>query len=143
MGKTYERNGVYYVDLRIQGRRIRKKAGTSKKLAELLLKDLELKAERGNLGFLDRKEITIKDFLGEFRQYSQANHRPASQARYRAVINNFLEFIQKETNLNRLRCEIRSNSSTLSDSIRQSVPIQIVNAFRLNSSIGSGPIRQP
>jgi integrase/recombinase XerC len=103
MGKTYERNGVHYVDLRIQGRRIRRKAGKSKKLAELLLKDLEIKAERGQLGFLDRKEVSIKDFLEEFRQYSQANHRPASQARYRAVVNNFLEFLQKHTQINRLR----------------------------------------
>ena len=32
-------------------------------------------------------------------------------------------------------CKIRSNSSTLSDSIRQSNPIQIVNPIRFNSSV--------
>jgi len=102
MGVTYERDGVHYVDLYVQGRRIRKKAGKSKKLAELLLKDLELKAERGQLGFLDRKEISIKDFFEEFRQYSQANHRPASQARYRAVVQNFQRFIQTATQCNKI-----------------------------------------
>lgn len=102
MGNIYSRNGIFYVDLRVQGRRIRKKAGKIKKLAELMLNDLEIKAERNQLGFLDRKDISIKVLLEEFRRYSQANHRPASQARYRAVVNNFLEFIQKETQINRL-----------------------------------------
>lgn len=102
MGKTYERNGVHYVDLYVQGRRIRKKAGKSKKLAELLLKDLEIKAERGQLGFLDRKEIAVKDFFEEFNRYSGANHRPATQARYASVVKHVLAFIKKETQIHRL-----------------------------------------
>src|SRR3989338_7840100 len=102
MGAIYNRENIWYVDLRIQGRRIRKKAGKSKKLAKLLLKDLEIKAERGQLGFLDQKEISIKDFFEEFRQYSQANHRPASQARYRAVVQNFQYFTQAATQCNKI-----------------------------------------
>jgi len=102
MGVTYERDGVHYVDLYVQGRRIRKKAGKSKKLAELLLKDFEIKAERGQLGFLDHKEISIQDFFEEFRKYSEANHRPASQARYRAVVQNFQRFAQTATQCNKI-----------------------------------------
>ena len=99
---VYKRKGVYYVDLRVQGRRIRKKAGKSKKLAELLLNDLELRAERNQLGFLERKEIAIQAFLDEYLQYSLANHRSASHARYRAVVNNFLEYIKSSSQINRL-----------------------------------------
>ena len=102
MGSIYKREDVWYADLRIQGRRIRKRLGKSKHLAELALKDLEIKAERNQLGFLDYKEISIKDFFEEFRRYSQANHRPASQARYRAVVQNFLRFVQDSTQCNKV-----------------------------------------
>lgn len=102
MGTIYQREGVYYVDLRIQGRRVRRKAGKSKKLAELLLKDLEIKAERNQLGFLERKEVAVKSFLDEYLQYSLANHRPSSHARYRAVVNNFLDYLRSNTQIHRL-----------------------------------------
>ena len=122
MGKTYERNGVHYVDLRIQGRRIRKKAGKSKKLAELLLKDLEIKAERGQLGFLDRKEISLKDFFDQFKEYSKANHRPATQARYKSVVDNFILFIQKETAINKIS-QISVDAIEKYKIYRRSVPV--------------------
>jgi len=99
MGKTYERNGIWYVDLRINGRRYRKKAGKNKHLAELLLKDLEVKAERNQLGFLDQKKIDLDVFLKEFLAYSQANHRPATTTRYKAALENFMRFIHEETHV--------------------------------------------
>ncbi len=102
MPSIYKRGVVWYVDLRIQGRRYRRRVGCSKQLAELALKDLQVKAERNQLGFLDRKEISIKDFLEEFQVYSKATHRSSTVTRYRAVTDNFFEFIQKQTSLNRL-----------------------------------------
>ncbi len=98
----YKRGESWYVDVRIQGHRYRKRIGKSKHLAGLALNDLELKAERGQLGFLDRKEITVEVFLQEFRTYSKANHRPATVSRYKAVCDNVLQFIQKQTQVNRL-----------------------------------------
>jgi len=102
MGSIYKRRGSWYVDTRLQGRRYRKRVGKSKHLAELALKDLELKAERNQLGFLERKEIPLSAFLDEFRTYSQANHRPATVARYKAVVQNFSQFVQERTKLHRL-----------------------------------------
>ncbi len=102
MGKTYKRKGIWYVDLRVNGRRVRKKAGKSKHLAELYLKDLELKAERNQLGFLERREIALGDFVQEFLKYSAANHRPPTTARYRAALDNFQRFIKQETKVKRL-----------------------------------------
>lgn len=101
MGNIYKRNGVWYVDLRVQGKRIRKKVGSSKKVADLALQDLQVKAERNQLGFLERREIAIKDLMNEFLTHSKANHRPSSHSRYRAAIQNFLTYIEKKTNLNR------------------------------------------
>lgn len=102
MGSIYKRNDVWYVDLRIQGRRIRKKMGKSKHLAELALKDLELKAERNQLGFLDKKEISVKDFFHQFQEYSNTNHRPASIVRYKAVVKHFIAFLQNHTHVNQI-----------------------------------------
>ncbi len=99
MGSTYKRNGIWYVDLRVKGRRVRKKAGKSKTLAELLLKDLELKAERNQLGFLEHKETPLEGFVKEFLEYSKANHRESTVKRYKSSLDNFLTFIKKKTNI--------------------------------------------
>ncbi len=102
MGAIYKREGIWYVDLRVNGQRVRKKAGKSKHLAELYLKDLELKSERNQLGFLERREIALGDFVQEFLKYSAANHRPPTTSRYRAALANFQRFIQQETKVKRL-----------------------------------------
>lgn len=39
MGSVYKRGKYYYLDVRIDGKRIRKKVGTSKRVADLALKD--------------------------------------------------------------------------------------------------------
>ena len=40
MASIYKRGKVWYVDYRVGGRRIRNKVGTSKKVAELTLKNI-------------------------------------------------------------------------------------------------------
>jgi len=95
MGQTRKRGGFWYVDLRIKGKRYRRRIGKSKQLAELALKDLEVKAERNQIGFLDRKETCVKTFLEDYLQYSLTNHRISTTVRYRSAIKNFREFIEK------------------------------------------------
>ncbi len=102
MGVTYKRGGIWFVDLRVNGRRVRKKAGKSKHLAELLLKDLELKAQRNQLGFLEHREIDLAQFVQEFLKYSAANHRPPTTARYTSALDNFQRFIKDQTDVKRL-----------------------------------------
>tara|TARA_B100000315_G_C14573507_1_gene586824 strand:- start:2597 stop:2746 length:150 start_codon:yes stop_codon:yes gene_type:complete len=41
-----KRNGTYYADYRINGRRFRKSLGNSKKIADLALKDIEVKVAK-------------------------------------------------------------------------------------------------
>ncbi len=118
----YKRSGSWCVDVRIQGRRYRKRIGKSKHLADLALKDLELKAERGQLGFLERKEITVEAFLQEFRAYSKANHRLATVTRYKAVCDNFLRFIQKQTQVSRLS-QVAADTIEKYKIWRKSVPV--------------------
>ena len=102
MGAIRKRGDFWYVDLRINGRRFRKKVGRSKHLAELALKDLEVKSERNQLGFLEHREIPIKDFVKEFLTHSAANNRPSTEQRYKSALDNFLRFIQEETNVRQL-----------------------------------------
>lgn len=102
MGSIRKRGSVWYIDLRVNGRRIVKKAGKSKNLAQLLLNDYELKAERNQLGFLERKEISLEEFIQQFLTYSQANNRESTTNRYKGAMGVFLRFIKEKTQAKRL-----------------------------------------
>ena len=93
MGSIYKRGNVWYIDVRAGGRRIRKKVGSSKKIAELALKDAEVKIARDEFGFA-RNDISIQKFLEKFLEYSGANHTPSTFKRYRAVIDHFKRFLK-------------------------------------------------
>lgn len=100
MGALWNRNGIWYVDTRIQGKRIRKSIGKYKRVAELALKDMEIKAQRNDLGFIEQKNIALSDFFKKYSDFSRINHRPATQARYRSVIQHFVTFMtQHEPNI--------------------------------------------
>lgn len=98
MGQIYKRGRIWYIDLRVKGRRIRKKVGSSKQIAELALKDAEVKAAREEFGFA-KNDITIDKFIAQFLEYSAANHRPATTNRYRAVMDHFKEFLKSKPEL--------------------------------------------
>ena len=94
MGVLRKRNKIWYVDLTVGGRRFKRAISKSKRLAELALKDYELKAERKELGFLDRVDVAIPDFFKQFIEYSRVNHRAQTVKRYQAVTERFLEFLK-------------------------------------------------
>ncbi len=95
MARIYKRGRVWYVDIRVSGRRIRKCIGRSKKVAELALQDAIVKAERQEFGFA-KKDMTIERFVEQFLDYSRANHQPATTNRYRAVIDHFRVFLEEK-----------------------------------------------
>ena len=92
MGSVYKRRRNWYIDIRFKGRRIRKKVGSSKKLAELALKDAEVKVARDEYGFT-KNDIAIDKFFNRFLKYSTASHQPATTARYRVVLDHFKTFL--------------------------------------------------
>ena len=92
MATIRDRNGVYYIDYRVNGKRFRKKVGPSKKIAELALKDIEVKIAKGELGF-ERKDEELAKLFEYYLNYSKTNHSPSTQKRYRAIIDNFKEFL--------------------------------------------------
>ena len=93
MGSIYKRGNIWYVDVRAGGQRVRKRVGTSKKIAELALRDAEVKIARDEFGFA-RSDASIQKFLERFLEYSDANHSPATFKRYRAVIDHFKRFLK-------------------------------------------------
>jgi len=92
MGAIFKRGKTWYIDIRVKGRRIRKRVGPSKKIAELALKDAEVKAARDEFGF-SKNDISLDKFFDQFLDYSSANHRESTTSRYRAVIDHFKEFL--------------------------------------------------
>jgi len=88
------KNKTYFVDYRVNGRRMRKSIGRSKRIAELAVKDIEVKLARGELGF-EKKDSDLKQLFEEFSAYSKTNHSPSSQKRYRAIIDNFKSFLSQ------------------------------------------------
>ncbi|MHC4884564.1 MAG: tyrosine-type recombinase/integrase, partial [Planctomycetota bacterium] len=96
MATIYQRGKSWYIHYRVDGRRVRKKVGTSKKVAELALADITVKLEKKEIGFEDtarRKTTLITDFLKDYSEYSRTNHRPNTTKRYQAIINNFKTFL--------------------------------------------------
>lgn len=92
MGSIYKRGRVWYLDVRVKGRRIRRKVGTSKKVAELALKDAEVQIAKERYGF-SKNDILLERFFEKFTEYSQINHRTKTSERYLAVIGNFKAFL--------------------------------------------------
>ncbi len=86
------RSGRYYVDYRVKGRRVRKAIGKSRKTAELALKDIEVKLERQEIGFV-HKDVELNKLFEEYQAYSKVRHAPSSQNRYRAILDNFKRYL--------------------------------------------------
>jgi integrase len=92
MGRLYKRGRVWYFDVRAKGKRIRKRVGTSKRVAELALKDAEVKIAKDAYGFTTH-DIGIVDLFGQFLDYSATNHRQSTTKRYRAVLDHFRTYL--------------------------------------------------
>ncbi|MBI4064576.1 MAG: tyrosine-type recombinase/integrase [Elusimicrobia bacterium] len=99
MARIYQRQGqsgrIWYLDYSLGGRRIRKRLGKSKKLAELAKADVEVKLERSEIGFAN-KDVGLKEFIGEYLNYSKANKSANTFDRDRRTLKTFYEFVKAE-----------------------------------------------
>jgi integrase len=122
MGQIRKRGDYWYVDFYVGSKRYRKRISKSKALAELALKDFEVKAERNQLGFLEKKEISLGEFVKQFLAYSATNNRSSTTNRYRSAIDNFLKFIKTETKVVRLG-DVTHETLEKYKAWRKSVPV--------------------
>ncbi len=94
MATLRQKSNAYFIDYRVNGRRFRKNVGHSKKIAELALKDLEVKIAKNELGFL-RADQSFEKLLADFKAYCQTNLAPSTRKRYGAILNNFLRYLSQ------------------------------------------------
>jgi len=94
MASKYKRGDVWYLSYYINGKRIRKKVGKSKKLAELARKEIEVKIAKAELGWEEVKDPTFHDFKNEYLRYLAANTRPTTYVRYKKALQHFTHFLQ-------------------------------------------------
>ncbi len=92
MGKIRQRGKIWYIDYIVNGRRMRKRVGPSKTLAELALKDIEVRIAKNELGFLP-KDSDLQKLFREFLEYSKTNHAPNTIKRYAAIVENFRGYL--------------------------------------------------
>jgi integrase len=98
-----ERNGNYKIDVRVQGKRIRRVIGPDQELAELVVKDLEVKAAKGEyLGIVEERQIAFKGFCGDYLKWARANKTLSTVARDESTINKHLIPWFGATNLPRI-----------------------------------------
>ena len=88
MATLRKKTNAYFIDYRVNGRRFRKAVGRSKKMAELALKDLEVKIAKRELGF-EQKDGQIEKLISDFRTYCKTNLAPSTDKRYKSIIDNF------------------------------------------------------
>ena len=96
MARIYQRAGkngsIWYLDYLVDGRRVRRRVGTSKRLAELALADVKVKIERKELGFTT-KDRKLAHFIQEYLEYAKSNKAPKSYLRDIEVLKHFTGII--------------------------------------------------
>lgn len=90
-----QKGACWYLDYAVDGRRVRKRVGKSKKLAELALADVQVKLERRELGF-QAKDKNFPDFIAEYLDYAKTNKSRGSYVRNEIVLRTFREFAKVE-----------------------------------------------
>lgn len=93
MPSIYKRNKVWYIDYRIDGKRERKRIGSSKKVAELELKNIEVKLSRGEIEPPTKKK-SLHEFFDELEKYIEINKKHNTKVRYLEVLDHFKEFLK-------------------------------------------------
>ena len=95
MARIYKRGLTWYIDIRVKGTRFRRRVGTSKKIAELALKDAEVKAARDQFGFT-KNDIFFDKLIERFLEYSRANHASGTTRRFKCVLGHFQDFLKEK-----------------------------------------------
>ena len=77
---VFEKNGAWWIDTYLKGRRVRRKNGRDKELAELVVQDLRVKAAKEeHLGIVETRKVRVEDFaLKEYLPWYEATKAPST-----------------------------------------------------------------
>jgi len=91
--RIFKRGKTYYLDVTYKGKRTRKAVGRNKKVAELALKDIEVKiAKEEFLGIFEDKRISFLDFGRDYLNYSRSNKAKSSFERDKSSVKHLTDF---------------------------------------------------
>ncbi len=93
MGTIYRRGRMWYINVMADKKRVRRKVGPSREVAELALKDYEVKIARQKFD-LDVPDALIEELFDQYLEYSSVNHAPNTTMRYRQALFNFTLFLR-------------------------------------------------
>jgi integrase len=105
------KKGTYwYLDYTVDGRRVRKRVGRSKKLADLALADVQVKLERRELGFA-QTDKKLAELIEEYLKHIRANGVDVTSALTAAALEKFKGFVEVERlkNITHLQIEKYKN----------------------------------
>ena len=88
-----KRGKIWYLDYRIDGKRVKRSIGPSKRVAELELKKIEVQLSQGDLKPPPQKKNLI-EFFEELKKYIEVNKNQKTKIRYLEVLNHFKEFLK-------------------------------------------------
>ena len=105
------KKGTYwYLDYTVDGRRVRKRVGRSKKLADLALADVQVKLERRELGFA-QTDKKLAELIEEYLKHIRANGVEVTSALTLAALEKFKGFVEVDRlkNITHLQIEKYKN----------------------------------
>lgn len=94
----YIKNGKYYIDYRVDGKRVRECVhSTNKRMAEKALSVRKAEIIQGRYHFKqDKGNVRLCDFAKEYLEYSEENKRKSSHIRDITLVKNLLSFFKDE-----------------------------------------------
>jgi len=93
--RVFKRGKSWYVDYNIGRKRRMRSFGPHKKMAELFLKDVELKLLRGELKLVD-DSVTFKDLLQRYVEYSKLNKSRRTFSSDMSRLKKFSRFLEQK-----------------------------------------------
>jgi len=104
---VFQKNGNWWIDFYHQGKRIRRKVGPSKKVAEMALADVQVKKAKNDfLGVCEPKKILFKDFAVDYLEYSKANKALSSYDRDVTTVQGHLLPVWRDFQLSRITAKM-------------------------------------
>ena len=91
MSRIYKRGNNWYADFEYKGKRYRKSLETrSKQVAELALKDIDVKIAREKFDFAPPEKIAFRDFVDKFLDWYKVQNSAKSYQDYRNMFTSTL-----------------------------------------------------
>lgn len=88
-----KKGDCWYLDYAVDGRRVRKQVGRSKKLAELALADVQVKLDRRDVGLAAPADKKLDELIAEYMRHSRASATPYSLRIADRVLKQFKGFV--------------------------------------------------